>query len=263
MNFLNVYLGKWFGVPVFLHWSWTLLFLFVLFAGGISSAFIYVGAFLLVLLHECGHCLMAQKYGIQPVNIVLFPIGGAAQINVPPMPKQEFMISIAGPMVNVFLIPLLYALTRYEIHPAFNSLFSINLMLFLFNFIPAFPMDGGRVLRSLLSMKWGHLKATKVAGRTGQVFCVGFVIWGCINLNPFLIMIGFFIFLAADQEIHLVKSHYRVAELYRLVFNRDPDFISPYDVKGSNRMLLEIERKITQLEGKTTQTVSRQEDAEN
>lgn len=263
LKFFTIPLGKWFGVPVYLHWSWSLLFLLFLFTSGPSMAVLYAGAFFLVLLHECGHCLAAQQYGIQPIDITLYPIGGAARMDIPIKPKEEFVVAIAGPAVNVFLIPLLYWLMRLsEQNQIFTSLFAINIMLILFNLVPAFPMDGGRVLRSLLSMMWGHEKATHVAGRTGQVFCVGFVILGIVVGNPFLAIIGVFIFFAAEQEMQAVRSYKKISSLYRLAFGREPDVVSPHDVEGSARMLAEIQQRVAELEVSDVQQLQEDRDSQ-
>ena len=150
LDFLTIPLGTWFRVPVYLHWTWTLFFVFITSVAGPSLGIVYAGSFFLVLLHEFGHCIAAQRYGVKPVDITLYPIGGAARMEVPDCPKQELVVSFAGPAVNVVLLgPLLFL---SSVNPILQSLSNINIALIVFNLIPAFPMDGGRVLRALLFM---------------------------------------------------------------------------------------------------------------
>jgi len=165
--------------------------------------------FLCVLLHEFGHAMAGRHYGIRTPDITLLPIGGVARMQGGVQkPWQEFVIAVSGPAVNVVIAGVLWvALLLFPVlrHPISSqilpNLMMINLALVIFNMIPAFPMDGGRVLRALLAMKLNYLKATKIAARTGQVLAVGFVIVG-LDWNPMLIFIGLFVFTAARQELN-------------------------------------------------------------
>lgn len=194
--------------------------------------------FLCVLLHELGHALTAARYGVRTRDITLLPIGGVASLEkMPEKPIHEFFVAIAGPMVNVVILMVLLPITLYldgwphELASMELSADSfllqiciVNMMLVGFNLIPAFPMDGGRVLRSLLALRLGRLKATRIAALTGQVFAVGFVIVGFFA-NPMLILIGVFVFMGAqaewravaqDEAFHdvrvgqLITAHFRV-----------------------------------------------------
>lgn len=203
LDFLSISLGKWFGVPVTLHWSWVIMVILM----GLWNpvyALLVVGVFFMVLLHECGHCLAAQYYKMTVKDITLLPFGGAARIQVPWEPIPELVVAIAGPAVNVLLIGPLYLAAQF--HWFFASMFVYNLVLLIFNLIPAFPMDGGRVLRSTLNLLWDdHYRATLWSTRIGQGFAIFFVVFGLWNANLSLPLIGVFIFLAAQQELEASK----------------------------------------------------------
>lgn len=208
----NVPLGRWVGVPVFLHWSWVLIFVAILVMSP-KFALVYAGLFFLVLLHECGHCLAAHYYQMPVHDIVLLPIGGAARMEISIKPVEEMVMALAGPAVNVALVPIFYVLGPY--HEFLATLGYYNLALLVFNLVPAFPMDGGRVLRSVLShfMK-DHVKATVIAGRVGQFVAGGFFFIGLISRQWFLAFIGAFVWFAAEQEIRLAPT--RTSRLGRL-----------------------------------------------
>jgi stage IV sporulation protein FB len=172
--------------------------------------------FACVLAHEFGHILMARAFGVATPDVTLLPIGGVARLErIPDKPGEEFLIAIAGPLVNVAIAFGLVLFGAADLHP--SSLFvvesssvsmadrlaAVNLFLAVFNMIPAFPMDGGRVLRALLAMRVGHVRATELAAAIGQAVAV---VLGFIGLffNPMLIFIGIFVYLAAASEAQLV-----------------------------------------------------------
>ena len=171
-----------------------------------------------VLLHELGHALMAKSFGIGTSDITLLPIGGVARLErIPNEPKQELLIAIAGPLVNVVIA---YLLISYLGHRAamsdfgdlnkprvamLSKLASVNIGLVLFNLIPAFPMDGGRILRSTLAMRMNYLRATEIAARIGQALAVVFGIIGFFY-NTFLIFIAFFVYMGAQQEVAMARA---------------------------------------------------------
>ena len=179
--------------------------------------------FICVILHELGHVQAAAHFGIPTNKITLLPIGGVAAIKrIPEKPKEELIVAIAGPLVNVVIALLIFIF--FPVTQMFNTLsessaasssinlstfpfylFSANIILFIFNLIPAFPMDGGRILRALLAMKMTRLKATKIASITGQGIAVIFFVFGLMN-NPFLALIGVFIFFGARSENFAVQS---------------------------------------------------------
>lgn len=184
-----------------------------------------VAVFFCVTLHEFGHALMARRFKYKTKDITLLPIGGVARMEeLPENPRQELLVAIAGPLVNFVIAGLLYLLSLYS-NTAFNIqgqtvvgpenflffLMAVNLVLGLFNLIPAFPMDGGRVLRALLSFKISRHMATFIAARFGQFIAILFAVLG-VFYNPFLILIAIFIFLGAQAEFNMVHSKYMLAD---------------------------------------------------
>jgi stage IV sporulation protein FB len=168
--------------------------------------------FLSVLLHELGHVITARQFGIHTPDITLLPIGGVARLRrMPTKPLQEIAVALAGPAVNVLIAALLILLTpaklslRELLSPAggaetmLTRLATVNLWLVLFNLIPAFPMDGGRVLRALIAMRTPYPRATRIAAGIGQGFAFLFGFLGLFG-NPMLIFIALFLYLGASQE---------------------------------------------------------------
>ena len=185
--------------------------------GGASAALegiVYILLlFACVVAHEYGHALAAKRYGIRTPDITLLPIGGLARLErMPEKPGQEIVVALAGPAVNIVIAVVLVlilgasvdaeALTELE-NPGVSMLAriaSVNVFLALFNLIPAFPMDGGRVLRALLALRYSRVRATQIAARVGQgfAFLLGFL--GLLDGNPLLLFIAIFIYLAATAE---------------------------------------------------------------
>lgn len=241
-------LGKVAGISIMMHWTFLILLAFVIFSGvskgdSLMAILVTIGyvlaIFSCVLLHELGHSLTAKRYGIGTRQIMLLPIGGVASLErIPDDPKQELFIAVAGPAVNVAIAAVLYVIVggmdgimeSAPVAQALNpgnfliSLFFINLILVLFNAIPAFPMDGGRVLRALLAMHFSRSRATLVAARLGQIVAVGFAILGLLY-NPFLLFIGIFVFLGAYyenaivQRMEMLKDH-KVSEAMMTNFSK-------------------------------------------
>ena len=184
-------LGRILGIDVYLHATFLLLLGLIASAhavaggslvAGLSSVSFLGAIFLCVLLHEFGHALMARRYGIKTRDITLLPIGGVAHLErMPNKPAQELWVALAGPAVNVVIAGALAAwlsvtnswsaLTSLSSTsgPFAERLLAVNAMLVLFNLLPAFPMDGGRVLRALLAMRLDYARATRIATITGQV----------------------------------------------------------------------------------------------
>ena len=215
-------LGKISGIKIEIHWTFLLLLAWIIFSNlrtdvdpeqTIWSLLLVLAVFVCVILHELGHALAAKKFDIKTSSITLLPIGGLARMEqIPEKPKEELIIAFAGPAVNLIIAALIYPLTNIsavtalgELHLKaessnfFPALMSLNVWLAVFNLIPAFPMDGGRVFRAILSFKLGHAKATQIAASVGQVLGMGFVFFGFFY-NPFLIFIGLFIYLGAGAE---------------------------------------------------------------
>jgi Zn-dependent protease/CBS domain-containing protein len=208
------------GIPVELHFSFILLMAFIyviaflkLVPGiNLQTAILITLLFVTVVLHELSHSYLAQRYGIRIERIVLLPIGGvSAMEEIPSDPGQELRISLAGPLVN-FLIaalcyPLLLILGRsYPYLSAFISYFIlVNLILGAFNLLPAFPMDGGRVLRAYLAERMNYIRATELAASVGKQLAIIMAIVGILILrNPFLILVAIFVYIGADQEYQTV-----------------------------------------------------------
>jgi len=183
-----------------------------------SSLLFIVLLFLCVLLHEFGHIFTARSFGVRTPDVILLPIGGVARLErIPEQPSEEFLIAIAGPAVNVVIALLLVFIGGANLsadHLAalesanfsmIDRLAAVNLFLALFNLIPAFPMDVGRVLRALLASRLGFVRATEIAAMIGQwvAFVLGFL--GLFG-NPILIFIAIFVYLAASAEAHLVAT---------------------------------------------------------
>ena len=210
------------GIRILLHWTFLLLLGFIVFSevrkGGDARAVLATVGFVLalfacVVLHELGHSLMARRFGIKTHHITLLPIGGVASLErIPENPRQELWVALAGPAVNVCIALLLLpfvagvgALLESGIGNVATtqgflySLFRVNVALVLFNAIPAFPMDGGRVLRALLAMRLGRIRATSLAAGLGQLIAIGFVFYGLFN-SPFLVLIGIFVYFGARTE---------------------------------------------------------------
>jgi Zn-dependent protease/CBS domain-containing protein len=202
---------------LFLVWIWAASYI----TGGANAAWsgliFMVLLFLCVLAHEFGHIFTARAFGIPTPDVTLLPIGGVARLErIPEEPGQEFLIAIAGPLVNVAIALALMTLTGADFSgrhlaavessavPMADRLASVNLFLALFNMIPAFPMDGGRVLRALLAIRLGFTRATDIAATIGQwfAFALGFV---GLFYNPLLIFIAIFVYLAAASEAQLVQ----------------------------------------------------------
>lgn len=214
------------GINVYLHWTFLILLAWIFLASlntgqSTSEALTGVGFVLALLacvvLHEFGHALAARRYGIQIQRITLLPIGGLAMLEkMPEKPSQELVVALAGPAVNVVIAVLLYLFMMLagmelptsqwedpsQIHPGdffLPNLLMVNVLLFAFNLIPAFPMDGGRVLRALLSMRYDRATATNIAAKIGQFLAIGFVFFGFMY-DFWLIFIGLFIYLGASGE---------------------------------------------------------------
>lgn len=227
----SINIGRYLGIDVYLHVTFLLLLAFITTMEGMNGgrtaalqgALFFLAIFLCVLLHEFGHALMARRYGIKTRDITLLPIGGLARLErMPDQPVQELWVALAGPAVNVVIalglsIGLLVFgawLPSAGIHltdgPFAERLLGFNVMLVLFNLLPAFPMDGGRVLRALLAMRMNYARATRIAATTGKAMAVLFAVAG-LFYNPFLIFIALFVWLGASQEVGMAEMKHSLA----------------------------------------------------
>jgi Zn-dependent protease len=210
------------GIQLRIHVTFLLLIAWLAYGyyadGGSAAAlgrvFFILLLFLCVVLHEFGHAFAAKAYGINTPDITLLPIGGVARLErMPEEPKQELIIAIAGPLVNVVIALCLFLVvgSRALVSPMaaqsgdlLANLLSINIALVLFNLLPAFPMDGGRVLRALLATRMSYPRATQVAATVGQGFAFLFGFAGLFG-NPFLLFIALFVYVGASQEAALAQ----------------------------------------------------------
>ncbi|MCX7605883.1 MAG: site-2 protease family protein [Bacteroidia bacterium] len=218
------------GIPIYIHWSFWLLFIWIAISSFFSPDFSWAflmwrllllgGLVLSVILHELGHAFAARAFHIPTRDITMYPFGGVASlIRIPEKPLQELIVALAGPAVNVLLVGLFGGIIWLS-YPAFTlsleflayrgdslpsvevwlySLAFMNGVLAAFNLMPAFPMDGGRVLRALLATRLSYIQATRIAALVGQGFAILFILIGVYG-NPVLILVGFFVFVAASQE---------------------------------------------------------------
>ena len=214
-------IGRLFGSEVRIHVTFFLLLLWIGVAhyqqGGAAAAvdgvIFIIAIFACVVAHEFGHALMARRYGIRTPDITLLPIGGLARLErMPEKPGQEIMVALAGPVVNLAIAVVLILFLGAQVdlesledldNPALSflaRLAAVNLFIAVFNMIPAFPMDGGRVLRAVLAARMDRLKATQVAATIGQGLAFAFGFLGLMSGNPMLVFIAIFIYLAAGVE---------------------------------------------------------------
>jgi len=234
-------LGKLFDIPIYVNPTFLLIPLLVLLQNPkdlltlLFMQTLVLSIFGCVLLHELGHALMARYFGIATLDITLYPIGGVARLNrLSDNPKEELAIALAGPAVNVVIVALLTPfLALAFLNGAFKDvnlalgaeptlaglslqfmlgLWLSNGLLVLFNMLPAFPMDGGRVLRALLSMGLGQLRATEIAAKIGLVMAGLLVVSFFWLGNPMLILVGGFVAFAGQQELFMLRQRARAMQ---------------------------------------------------
>lgn len=297
----SIQIAKIWGIPVRLHWTFILVLGWLVYLGipdwqyfrGQRALWMFISVFavfLCILLHELGHAFMARRYGVQTLQIMLSPIGGQAILErMPKQPKKELLVALAGPIVNVILaiiaLPLLYwvpveklaHLPKFFSNPNGNTFLRLdmderfiigfvllNFLVALFNLIPAFPLDGGRILRALLSMRMNKLGATRIATFLGQGFAALIVLFSVSQYNWLMGVIGLFIFVSASMEYRYVKLDSRlhsfsVQDILRPRFTRvylDQDLsgIIQQWREGSEKNFLVFDRS-EQLQGVLTSPV--------
>lgn len=216
------------GIGIYIHATFWLLILFILYANwaqgrnltmAVGGVLFVMAIFACIVLHELGHALTARKYNIRTRDITLLPIGGLARLErMPDDPWQEFWVALAGPAVNLVIAAMLLALlVAAGVRPNWgqfhwvggnflNRLMVVNIWLVAFNLIPAFPMDGGRVLRALLGTRMEYTQATHLAARVGQGIAYLFGLVGLFT-DPFLLFIALFVWMGAEQEAAMAQMH--------------------------------------------------------
>lgn len=247
------------GIDIKIHLTFPLILIWAAIQYGFLAGGGWEGAifgvitisllFVLVTLHELGHSFAARYFGVPVQQIILLPIGGVAQLkHMPRNPIQEFIIAIAGPAVNVFLAVILGTIAllfnfnwlnplaalsgglRLSANGILGFLFLYNIVLALFNMLPAFPMDGGRVLRSLLAMRLDYGKATKIAVRIGQGLAVAIGLYGLFGGGFFMMLIAFFVYNGASQEGRMIQQYECLRGLtVQQAYSSQATFLSPYD----------------------------------
>ena len=244
-----VTIGRVFGITVRLHVTFLLLLGFIGYGGyvdaglgGATWALLWAcSIFACIIFHELGHSVVAQQLGVDVNSITLLPIGGVAALKrIPENPWHELAITLAGPMVNaaiaVVLLPFTGLPTHYflvslphNLPGLLQALVAANIALFLFNFIPAFPMDGGRLLRAVLALLTTYRRATVIATTVGQGLAILFILAG-LKWSLMLILIGAFIFIAAEGEEKIVKMRSLLRDLdVAEVMTRDFVTLTPQD----------------------------------
>jgi stage IV sporulation protein FB len=216
----SFFLARIAGIEVRVHITFLLLLAFFGLqdyanagpAAALRSVIFVCLVFLCVLLHEFGHALAARRYGIDTVDITLLPIGGLARLErMPEKPSEELVVAIAGPLVNVAIALLLWPFVMADSNPmvfqqlGVGLLFKINVWLVLFNLIPAFPMDGGRVLRAFLAMRMDYARATHIAATIGQMIALAGGLFALVHGPPLLVLVAIFIFFGAQSELALTQ----------------------------------------------------------
>lgn len=199
------------GIQLRIHVTFLLLLGWIA-LGSAGAALFLLLLFLCVVLHEFGHAFAAKAFGINTPDITLLPIGGVARLErMPEEPIQELIIAAAGPAVNVIIAGCLFLTGASFIYPLTlnmrlnDLLLTVNVMLVLFNLLPAFPMDGGRVLRALLATRLSYARATQIAANIGQACAFLFGLFGLMTGNYMLIFIAFFVYIGASQEAALAQ----------------------------------------------------------
>jgi Zn-dependent protease/CBS domain-containing protein len=225
-------IGRFSGIDVKVHWTFFLLLAFFAFVGyqtsgsllgALTPTAVIVALFFCVVLHEFGHSLVAQRLGIEIHSITLLPIGGVSNLeSLPEKPSDEVKITLAGPLVNVVLAPIFFGVGLLlgavpgipsdlftgvgSVGQFFFYLGYLNVVLALFNLLPAFPLDGGRVLRGLLATRLGAVRATEISSIVGQLFAVAFFLIGLLGGNFLLALVAVFIYFGATGEAQMVRE---------------------------------------------------------
>lgn len=263
---------------IYLHWSFVLLIVLMLFVQSATgtaisemlwSAIAVASLFLCVIFHELGHSLAATKYGIHTKSITLLPIGGiAAMEKMPEKPVPEIIVSAAGPVVNLLIAAILHpfisgyppfwkataVIGLVNMNNFLYYLYVINIILALFNLIPAFPMDGGRILRGILGLRMDAVRSTAIAAFIGRIIAGIFIIGGLIIFDIILIFIGFFIIVsgAGEEKLVYLKAAAKGLYLKDLAVNTYHSFSASMTIsEAAEKMLLHQDKYFLVMENAT------------
>jgi Zn-dependent protease len=254
-------LGRVAGIPIYVHWTFLILLTWIVLGYWVQSNDLMValegGGFILalfgcVVLHELGHALTARRFGVPTTDITLLPIGGVARLQrIPERPGQELLIALAGPAVNVVIVALLYAVFGVHFPEGANDpqhlvearfwpkILEVNAFLAGFNLLPAFPMDGGRVLRALLAMRLPYARATRLAASVGQFMAIGFGLLGLSGGSPLLVLVALFVWIGAEAEAAQVEERIALKDVrVRDAMITEYHMLEPQDTLGHAADLL-------------------------
>jgi Zn-dependent protease/CBS domain-containing protein len=255
-------LGRVAGIPIYVHWTFLILLAWIMLGYWVESHDLLTalegGGFILtlfgcVVLHELGHALTARRFGVTTSDITLLPIGGVARLQrIPDQPVQELIVALAGPAVNVVIVALLLAVgvsfpgglnePQHLVQARFwPKILEINAFLAAFNMLPAFPMDGGRVLRALLAMRLPYARATRLAASIGQFMAIGFALLGLemTPTNPMLMLIALFVWIGAEAEATQVEERLALKDVpVRDAMLTEFHTLTPLDTLGQAADLL-------------------------
>ncbi len=254
-------LGRIAGIPLYVHWTFLILLAWLVYghwaaghdlattAEGVGFVLTIFGC---VVLHELGHALAARRYGVPTADITLLPIGGVARLQrIPEHPLEELVVAVAGPLVNVVIVLILLTCGVRWPGPTpnnghhflvsasfFPKLLSVNAFLVVFNLLPAFPMDGGRVLRALLALRLDYARATRIAASVGQLMAIGFGFLGLTG-NPMLLLIALFVWIGAEGEARMVAERVTLRDIaVRAAMLTDYKILNPSSTLGQAAELL-------------------------
>ncbi|RXJ49446.1 site-2 protease family protein [Gelidibacter gilvus] len=229
----NLKLGKYYGTEIQLHWTFFLLTVWIVLSEVLSGASVdrvlfnlqfVLAVMICVLLHEMGHLLAARKFGIKTTKMVLLPVGGISTVDkTTESPKEELLITLAGPLVNIIIAGILFFAIPVSDYIGYNFLeyftllnefsfknflfflFIVNITLAVFNLIPAFPLDGGRILRAVLDFKFSRVTATRIATTISHVIAIFLLLTGLL-FNPILLFLSLFLLIGSFSENQVVHQ---------------------------------------------------------
>jgi len=255
-------LGRVAGIPIYVHWTFVILIAAIVLGYWVESHNLLTalegGGFILslfgcVVLHELGHALTALRFGVPTTDITLLPIGGVARLQrIPERPVQELLIALAGPAVNVVIMGLLFFVFQVRFPGAagdpqrlvqvgfWPKILEVNAFLAGFNMLPAFPMDGGRVLRALLAMRLPYSRATRLAASVGQLMAIGFGLLGlCVPQYFLLLFVALFVWIGAEAEATQVEERVALKDVpVRTAMLTEYHTLMPFDSLGHAADLL-------------------------